>query len=79
MAKYSDIGTAFTRAVKTDPNRGLIVTTNDFVIELEKLNHHWSRAQANAWIERYQGFFRDYTPHHGDDRSYFMKNMGRIL
>ena len=79
MAKYSDIGAAFTAAVKPDPKRGFIVTTADFVQQLEAHHHHWSLEQANRWIARYQTYFRDYTPHEGEDRCYFMMGMGRIM
>lgn len=48
MAKYSDIGTAFGAAVKREPNGRLVVTSVDFVRELEKLHHHCSLSQANA-------------------------------
>jgi len=79
VAKYSDIGTAFGAAVKREPNGRLVVTSVDFVRELEKLHHHCSLSQANAWIERYQTYFRDYIPHEGEDRCYFMIGMGRIM
>lgn len=79
MARYSDIGVAFSRAVKQEPNGRQVVASVDFVRELETLNHHWSLSQANAWIERYQTYFRDYTPHEGEDRCYFMIGMGRIM
>ncbi len=79
MARYSDIGTAFSAAVKREPNGRLIVTSLDFVRELEAVHHHWTLSRANAWIERCQIYFRDYTPHHGDEKSYFMIGMGRIL
>lgn len=79
MAKYSDIGTAFRAAVRREPSGRLVVTSVDFVRELGELHHHWSLSQANAWIDRYQTYFRDYTSHEGDDRCYFMIGMGRIM
>jgi len=79
VAKYSDIGAAFAAAVKPDPKRGFTVTTVDFVQQLEARHHHWPLEQANRWIARYQTYFRDYTPHEGEDRCYFMIGMGRIM
>ena len=79
MAKYSDIGTAFRAATKREPSGRLVVTSVDFARELEAVNHHWSLGRANRWIAQYQTYFRDYTPHEGDDRCYFMISMGRIM
>ena len=79
MAKYSDIGTAFGAAVKREPNGRLVVTSVDFVRELGKLHHDWSLEQANKWIAHYQTYFRDYTPHEGEDKRFFMIGMGRIM
>lgn len=79
MAKYSDIGTAFSAATRREPNGRLVVTTVDFVRELEAVDHHWTLDRANRWIAQHQTYFRDYTPHEGDDRCYFMIGMGRIM
>lgn len=78
MARQLDVRIAFVNAIKIDLKLGQVVTAADFVRELEKVNHHWSLRQANEWIERYQGFFRDYTDHEGDNRVYFMLNMGYV-
>ncbi|WP_237929994.1 DNA polymerase V [Buttiauxella sp. S19-1] len=79
MPRQSDIPIAFINSIKRDPKRGQIVATRDFVSELAKLNHFWSLRQANEWISYYQHSFRDFTDHEGDDRVYFMMNMGRIM
>lgn len=79
MPKNSDIREAFVRSITRDHKRGQVVTTGRFVSELAKLNHFWSKQEANDWIVRYQTCFRDYTDHHGDDKSYFMMNMGYVM
>lgn len=79
MARYSDIKGAFVSSITQDPKKGRIVTTARFVQELAKVNHFWSLQDANEWIEHYQPYFRDYTDHHGDERCYFMKNMGYVM
>lgn len=79
MPRNSDVRLAFTRSITRDPKRGQVVTTARFVSELAKLNHFWSQREANEWIERYQTYFRDYTDHQGDDRRYFMMNMGYVM
>jgi hypothetical protein len=79
MARYSDIKGAFVSSITQDPKKGRIVTTARFVQELAKVNHFWSLQEANEWIEHYQPYFRDYTDHHGDERCYFMKNMGYVM
>lgn len=79
MARRADIKLAFRDSIKFEPSGRRIVLTTDFVRELHRVNHHWTRREANAWIERYQTFFRDITPHEGDDRIYFLVNMGYVL
>lgn len=79
MAKYSDIKSAFCQSITQDPRKGRVVTSVRFVQELEKVNYFWSLQEANDWIERYQTCFRDYTDHHGDDKCYFLMNMGYVM
>ena len=79
MARSSDVREAFVRSIAIDPKRGQTVATVRFVQERAKLNHYWSKQEANDWITRYQTYFRDYTDHHGDDRCYFMMNMGYVM
>ncbi|TNV19022.1 DNA polymerase V [Buttiauxella sp. B2] len=78
MPRRSDIIIAFKCAIKFDPERGQIISTRDFVSELNKLNHFWSLRQANEWITYYRGSFRDYTDHEGEDKDYFLMNMGYV-
>lgn len=79
MARYSDINVAFRNSITQDPKRGKVVTTVRFVQELAKLNHFWSKQDANDWIVRYQTCFRDYTDHQGEDKCYFLRNMGYVM
>ncbi|MGB7799795.1 DNA polymerase V [Buttiauxella sp.] len=79
MPRQSDIPVAFIKAIKSDPKRGRVVSTRDFIAELAKLNHYWSLQQANKWIKFYQHSFRDFTDHEGEDKVYFLMNMGRIM
>jgi len=78
MAKYSDIKVAFMRRITHDPKRGKVVTTARFVQELAKVNHFWSLQEANDWIAKHQSFFRDYTDGHGEEKRYFLVNMGYV-
>lgn len=78
MPRDYDIRSAFVIAIKQDPVRGQVVSAADFVRELEKVNHHWSLRQANEWISFYQGSFRDFTPHEGENKVYFLMNMGGV-
>ena len=43
MPRQSDIPSAFINSIKRDPKRGQTISTQDFVFELAKLNHFWSR------------------------------------
>ncbi|TDX14666.1 hypothetical protein EDF88_3984 [Buttiauxella sp. BIGb0552] len=78
MPRRDDIGTAFRRAIKIDPRGKRMVTTVDFVRELEKVNWFWSQREANRWIKFYQTCFRDFTDHEGEDKVYFLTSMGAV-
>ncbi|RKT75610.1 hypothetical protein BJ925_3666 [Rahnella aquatilis] len=47
MARNSDINVAFRNSITRDPKRGNVVTTVRFVLELAKVNHFWSKQEAN--------------------------------
>lgn len=47
MARNSDIHVAFRNSITRDPKRGNVVTTVRFVLELAKVNHFWSKQEAN--------------------------------
>lgn len=78
MARRYEIDAAFTASIKLHPKLGKVVTTSDFVRELSKRNHIWTCEQANEWIGRYQTFFRDDGCRDGDDKTFYMMNMGYV-
>ena len=52
--------------------------TEDFIRELAKVHWHFSRADANEWIERYQPDFADKTTDLSENRLWILRNMGRV-
>ena len=76
MPRRYEIETAFTAAIKIEPNGRRTATTRDFVHELEKVNWHWSLSEANRWIAAHTRTFRDITDHEGEDRTWFQFNYG---
>ncbi len=54
MPRMYEIPDAFANATKRDKQGQYVVTVQDFIRELEELNHYFSPSQANAWIERYK-------------------------
>lgn len=79
MPRDYEISSAFERAVKLSPSGKLTVTASVFRTELHKRNHDWSLQRCNAWITRNQTFFMDVTEGDGADRTYVLRNMGRVL
>lgn len=79
MPRDYEISSAFDRAITRSPIGKLTVTTSVFRTELHKRNHDWSLQRCNAWIVRNQTFFMDVTDDDGTDRTYVLRNMGRIL
>ena len=78
MARASDIKAAFVAAVQLNPKGYQCLRTSDFIRCLAALNWHFSKADANEWIEQNQQDFVDKTPTHSDDRYWILRNMGRI-
>ncbi|MDE1187076.1 MAG: hypothetical protein PW844_11445 [Pantoea sp.] len=79
MPRELDIPYAFTLAVIRNQRGLLTVTTSVFRAELHKLNHDWSLQRCNEWSTRKQTFFKDITDGDGADRTYVLRNMGRVL
>ena len=79
MPRESDIPCAFTRAVTLTPKGIRMVTASAFLRELLIVNHDWWLQRCNAWIVRNQTFFMDVTDGDGTDRTYILRNMGRVL
>ncbi|SEK37796.1 hypothetical protein SAMN04487787_101670 [Kosakonia sacchari] len=74
MPRRQDIPFAFHQAIHCEPSGRRVVTTGEFVRLLAAVNFHWTLAQANDWIKSHTRNFRDITPHHGEDRLWFMFN-----
>lgn len=78
MARLSDIAAAFVAAVQLNPKGYQCLRTSDFLRELAARKWHFSRTEANEWIEQNQQDFVDKTPTHSDDRYWMLRAMGRI-
>ncbi|EMH4161668.1 hypothetical protein RJ498_000884 [Pluralibacter gergoviae] len=78
MARLSDIKAAFCAAVQLNPKGYLCLKTSDFIRELAVKNWHFSRADANEWIEQNQQDFVDRTTTHSDDWFWMLRAMGRV-
>lgn len=70
MARESDIQAAFMAAMRREPGLGVIVTTQEFVHHLEKLNWHFSLREANQWIKANTVTFRDSSTQEGEAKTY---------
>ena len=79
MPRRSDIHAAFVAAIQLNPKGYRCLRTEDFIRELAKVHWHFSRDDANEWIERYQTFFVDKTPDNSENRLWMLRNMGRVL
>lgn len=79
MPRQSDIQSAFSAAIQLNPKGYRYLSTDSFVTKLREKNWHFSREDANAWIERYQPDFADKTTDNGDNRYWILRNMGRIF
>ena len=74
MPRKSDIEQAFRNAIKHEQSGRHIVTTADFVQELEKVNWFWSQREANVWIEFYVTTFKDISVEEGEGRTFMLYN-----
>lgn len=70
MPRDYEIKHAFMNAIKRDPSLGVIVTTQEFVHQLEKLNWHFSMREANQWIKANTVTFRDASTQEGEAKTY---------
>ena len=78
MPRKSDLIAAFVAAVHKNPKGYQCLRTADFIMELRARNRHFTEADANEWIERYQDGFVDKTPDDSQNRLWIMLNMGYI-
>jgi len=79
MPRRYEIHAAFAAAVQQNPKGFQCLRTDDFIRELRARNWHFSQADANDWIKRYQEYFVDKTPDDSQNRLWMMRNMGRVL
>ena len=79
MPLQPDIRAAFIAAIQQNPKGYLCLHTDKFIAELQERNWHFSQADANTWIERYQPDFADETTNESENRYWILRNMGRVL
>ncbi|WP_320726016.1 hypothetical protein [Enterobacter ludwigii] len=79
MARTADIKTAFTESIQLNPKGYRYLTTDSFIEKLREFNWHFSQADANSWIERYQPDFADKTTDSSNNRYWILRNMGRVF
>ena len=79
MPRKSDIQAAFVAAIQQNPKGYQWLRTDDFIRKLATVHWHFTQADANEWIERYQSFFVDKTPDNSQNRLWMMRNMGRVV
>ena len=78
MPRISDIHVAFIAAIELNPKGYRYLRTDSFIEKLRGFNWHFTRADANAWIERNQPGFADKTTDGSDNRYWILRNMGRV-
>ena len=79
MPRQSEINSAFHAAIQLNPKGYRCLRTEDFIRELAKVHWHFSRADANEWIERYQPDFADKTTDLSENRLWILRNMGQVF
>jgi len=79
MPRRHDIHAAFVAAIQLNPKGYRCLRTDDFIRELAKVHWHFSRTDANEWIEYYQECFVDKTPDDSENRLWMLRAMGRVL
>lgn len=79
MPRKSDIHTAFSAAILLNTKGYRYLRTDTFIEKLRENNWHFSRSDANSWIERYQPDFADKTTDGSDNRYWILRNMGRVF
>jgi hypothetical protein len=78
MPRTADIHAAFVAAIEVNPKGYRYLRTDSFIEKLRSFNWHFTRADANAWIERNQPGFADKTTDGSDNRYWVLRNMGRV-
>ncbi|HGT6560607.1 MAG: hypothetical protein E6314_12145 [Enterobacter sp.] len=78
MPRRHDIHAEFVAAIQQNPKGYQWLRTDDFIHELRARNWHFTQADANEWIERYQPDFTDKTTDGTDNHYWILRNMGRV-
>jgi len=79
MPRKSDIHAAFLASIEQNQKGYLCLNTNKFINKLREESWHFSQADANTWIERYQPDFADKTTNGSQNRYWILRNMGRVF
>ncbi|NEG94328.1 hypothetical protein [Leclercia adecarboxylata] len=79
MPRLYEIHSAFVAAIHDNPKGFQCLRTDDFIRQLAKVNWHFTRQDANNWIEQNQTFFVDKTPDDSQNKLWMLRNMGRVL
>ncbi|RAY35703.1 hypothetical protein DP193_24990 [Enterobacter hormaechei subsp. oharae] len=78
MPRNSDIQAAFIAAIELNPKGYRYLRTDRFIQKLRGFNWHFTRDDANKWIERNQPGFADKTTDGSEKRYRIQRNMGRV-
>ncbi|ENA0610345.1 hypothetical protein ABFP30_002060 [Enterobacter bugandensis] len=78
MPRTADIHAAFVAVIKLNPKGYRYLSTDSFIEKLREFNWHFTRTDANTWIERYQPDFTDKTTDGTDNHYWILRNMGRV-
>lgn len=78
MPRQPDIHAAFVATIQLSPKGYRYLSTDRFIEKLREYNWHFTRSDANAWIEHYQQDFVDKTTDHSDNRYWILRNMGMV-
>lgn len=79
MPRQPEISAAFLASIQRNPKGYRCLKIDKFITEFRVRNWHFSRLDANAWIERYQPDFADKTTYGSDNRYWILRNMGRVF
>lgn len=78
MPRQSDIHAAFVATIQLNPKGYRYLSTDRFIEKLREYNWHFTRSDANSWIQRYQPDFADKTTDGSDNHYWILRNMGRV-
>ena len=70
MPRNYEIKHAFMNAMRREPGLSVIVTTQEFMRQLELLNWHFSLREANQWIKANTVTFRKASTQEGEAKTY---------